>query len=410
VRGHVRPYTYRKKEKDGSITVVTRRNVWQVVVCIGYEGTDKRGYPKPRYKWYTVQGSKGDAQKELTRLLHQQDTGTYFEPKKQSVGDYFEAWLKDTAPATMSPKQLEVCESYVRNHIIRALGNIPMAKLEPSHIDTFLSQAFQNGRRDGKGGLAPQTVNHLHGFLRTALQRAVDLKVIASNPCDSVRTYTVPRKEMLVLDEAQTARLLELVSERWLYLPILVAVTTGMRRGEIFGLKWDNLNLAAGTIHVQQALQETNAGCFLKEPKTGHSRRTITLPSITVEALRRHKGEQAALRLSVGPKKYQDRGMVFAQSNGDFIRLESFTEMFRTLIRRSDLPKVRFHDLRHSHVSQLIKAGENVKVVSERLGHANVAMTLNTYAHLFSGADQQAAGKIDAILRAAIGERTRKDV
>jgi integrase len=396
MRGHLRPY----KAKDGTI----KDDVWHLVICVG-----KQPNGRARYKWHTFRGTKRQAEKELTRLLHQLDTGTYIEPKKQTVGDYMESWLKDTAPANMSPKQVEVCEIYVRGHIIPALGNIPIAKLEPAHIDSFLCRALQNGRRDGKGGLAPQTVGHLYGFLRTALKKAVALRIIASNPCEGVRPPKVPQKEMLVLDGAQTARLLELARGRSLYLPILVAVTTGMRRGEIFGLKWEDVDLSAGMIHVQRALQETNAGRFLKETKTPKGRRTITLPSMTLEALRRHKGDQAAHRLRVGPEHYHDRGMVFAHDDGEFIRMESFTEMFRALIRRSDLPRVRFHDLRHTHVSQLIKAGESVKLISGRLGHANAAMTLNIYTHLFSGADQAAADKIDTMLRAAIGEEPRYD-
>jgi integrase len=192
----------------------------------------------------------------------------------------------------------------VRGQITPALGKLSLSKIESIHVDEFLSRALTSGRRDGKGGLSPQTVNHLYGFLTTALKRAVDLGLIARNPCDRVKPPKVPRGERPVLTEAETLRLLETASSTTSFLPVLLAVTTGLRRSELFGLKWEDVDLERGTLMVRRTLQQTNAGLELStEMKTPKSRRQVHLPEMTLAALRRHKAEQAAHRLRVGPER-----------------------------------------------------------------------------------------------------------
>jgi integrase len=185
---------------------------------------------------------------------------------------------------------------------------------------------------------------------------------------------------------------------------VLLAVTTGLRRGEILALRWQDLDLEAGILSVRQSLEETKAGLAFKEPKSRKARRTVALPALAVEGLRRHRADQARARLMLGPG-WQDNDLVCAQHDGRPLRPRSLTHAFVNLLRRrADLARVRFHDLRHSHATLLLRKNVHPKVVSERLGHSTVGITLDVYSHVVPGMQEEAARKIDAALRSAIAE------
>ena len=177
--------------------------------------------------------------------------------------------------------------------------------------------------------------------------------------------------EMRALDEPQTAKLLEVAMGTPWSVPVLLAAATGLRRGEVLGLRWADVDLEAGKLTVQQTLEETRAGLAFKLPKTAKSRRCIPIPGFAVATLRQHRAEQAKQKLRLGPA-YKDHGLVCARTTGEPIRPDVLSHAFVKLVRQTGLPPVRFHDLRHSHASQLLKIGINPKVVSERLGHSTV--------------------------------------
>jgi integrase len=206
---------------------------------------------------------------------------------------------------------------------------------------------------------------------------------------------------MRALDEDETASLLSLLGETRLFIPVMVAVTTGLRRGEILGLRWSNVDLAAGIITVVQSLEQTKEGLRFKSPKTHRSRRSVALAAVTVEALRSHRAKQAQERLAVGPA-YDDHDLVCPRPGGAPWPPNMFSTAFAAFVRRSPMIPFRFHDLRHSHASHLLKAGIHPKVVSERLGHSNVGITLDTYSHVLPGIQEDAAQKIDFALRGAM--------
>ena len=262
---------------------------------------------------------------------------------------------------------------------------------------------LESGRKDGRGGLSAQTVVHFHRILHKALEQAVKWQLVARNVCDAVDVPRPQRHEMKALTEEETTRLLTAARETRLYVPILLAVATGMRRGEILALRWDALDLEAGTLSVSRSLEQTAGNLNFKAPKTDRSRRTVVLPRFAVVALQCHKGEQAKLRLLLGPG-YQDHGLVVARADGSPWRPDVFSTEFGVLIRKTEVPPVRFHDLRHSHASQLFRAGIHPKIVSERLGHSGVGITLDTYSHLLPGMQEEAASKLDSAFRAAGGD------
>ena len=237
-------------------------------------------------------------------------------------------------------------------------------------------------------------------MIRAAMQRAVRLRQLTTNPADVVVPPRPKRSEMKVLDETQSAAMLRAAESTDLHMPLLLALGTGMRRSELLGLRWSDVDLEAGTATVNQSLQEAGGELITTPPKTAKSRRTVTLPGVVVEALRSHRAEQARKTLAHEPN-WTDSEYVLAAPQGGPWRPSNFDRMWRRFKTQQGL-EIRYHDIRHSHATALLKAGVHPKVVSERLGHASISITLDTYSHVMPGMQEEAAEKIDAGLRAAL--------
>jgi integrase len=362
------------------------------VIDLGRDASGKR-----KQKWHTVHGGKRDAQRELTRLLNELNTGSYVEPAKLTVARYLEKWLTDYAKPKVEGTTYDGYRVIVDKHLVPALGMLPLPKLQPLHIQNYYAEAQRTGRRDGRGGLSALTVRHHHRLLHTALEQAVRWQLLPRNPAAGVEPPRPKEEEMQVLDADGMRKLLEAAEGTNLHVPILLAVGTGLRRGEILGLRWQDLNLPAGTLTVQQSLEETSEGLAFKAPKTKCSRRTIHLPLVVTEALVRHRAAQAAHRLQVGAA-YEDQSLVIAWEDGRPYRPHYVTLAFTRLVKKHGLT-VRFHDLRHSQATALIALGEHMKTISSRLGHSSIQITMDRYGHLLPGMDQAAAARFDGLLR-----------
>ena len=206
---------------------------------------------------------------------------------------------------------------------------------------------------------------------------------------------------MQVLSEADTATWLHAARGTRLWISVLLAVTTGMRRGEIAALDWPHVDLDAATLTVVRSLEQTKGKLTFKTVKTAKGRRLIALPSVRVDALRSHKADQGTQRLRLGAA-YDDQGLVCARPDGRIWSPGAISSAFQDLMRKATIPRIRFHDQRHGHATQLLRQGEHPKVVSERLGHASVSITLDTYSHVVPGLQEQAARRLDAALRKAL--------
>jgi integrase len=248
---------------------------------------------------------------------------------------------------------------------------------------------------------------HFHRVLHEALGTAVKWGLLAVNPADAVTPPKVTRKEPTVLTEEQTLALLEASKGTRLHMPILLAVSTGMRRGEILALKRSDCDVKEGLINVRATVSQTSAGIIFKEPKSRTSRRTVALPQFAVVALREHRRAQSASRLELGPG-YQDTGLVVPSDDGSTWTPSLFTAAFCGFVEKLKLPRIRFHDLRHGHVTQLLLAGVPLKVVSARAGHSGIAITADLYGHLLPGADELAAKKLNDALFPGAGRGKRK--
>ena len=232
----------------------------------------------------------------------------------------------------------------------------------------------------------------------SALAQAVRWGLIARNPAAAIDRPRAGRSETVIraLSADEVAALLAAARETWLYEVILLAVATGLRRGELLALRWSDLDLESGLLSVNRAIEETGAGIGFKAPKTARSRRTLPLPQIAVEALRLHRCAQAERRLTLGPA-YFDADLVFATPEGKPWFPSNFDRAWRTFKRAHGFT-FRFHDLRHTHASLLLALGVHPKIVQERLGHASVTMTMDVYSHLLPGVQEAAVAKFEETL------------
>jgi integrase len=385
----MRPTGHMRERSPGS---------WELRYSLGTDpATGKR-----RMATTTVKGNRRAAEKELRRLLRTLDDGSHVDPSRLSVRQWLEQWL-ETVRTEVAPKTYERYGEIVRNFLIPAIGNLPLTKLAPVHIQQAYNRWASGGRLDGKlGGLSPQTRRHIHRILRTALSRAVEQQVIVRNPADAFkkRLPKIERRTLMTLTAEQSARLLEAIAHSRVYWPVLLALSTGMRRGEVLAVRWKNVDLERGTLRVMESLEQTKTGIRFKPPKTGRHR-VITLPTYAVEDLRRLERQQAEELLALGVRPTGDT-LLCARADGKPHQPLSLTyEFARFMGRMKDLPRVRFHDLRHSHATQLLASGVHPKIASERLGHASVGITLDLYSHVTDTMQSDAAVKLDSAMQVA---------
>ena len=372
---------------------------WEVRYSLGTDpATGQR-----RIATTTVRGDRKSAEKDLRRLLRAVDTGEHVDPTRITVKNWLTTWLENVR-AEVAPKSHERYSEIVQNFLIPALGNLPLAKLAPSHIQNAYTSWATGGRRDGKpGGLSPRSRRHIHRILKSALARAVEQQVLARNPADvfKKRLPKVERREMATLSTDQSARLLEAVKHTRIYWPVLLALSTGMRRGEVLALRWKNVDLERSTLRVMESLEQTKAGLRFKAPKTDRTR-AITLPAFAVQELRRLKRCQAEELLMLGIRQSGET-IACARADGLPLQPRSLTHEFTRIISRlKEVPRICFHDLRHSHATQLLIAGVHPKVVQERLGHTTITTTLDLYSHVTDTMQSDAAARLDAAFQPAI--------
>jgi integrase len=283
-------------------------------------------------------------------------------------------------------------------HLIPSLGHVFVQKLTPQHVQAFYAQKL-------KEGLKPRSISVIHGILHTALENAVKWSLVSRNVASLV---SVPRAEVhevhpLTSDEAH--KLIEAARGHWFEPILILAVTTGMRRGELLGLRWDDVDLKRGMLHVRRTMNKYSGhdvyagyGVVENDPKTRTSRRRILLPDVAINALKDQHVLQDAARLKAGDK-WQGKNLVFADQCGDFLNPQRVVRHFQSLLGKSGLPHMRFHDLRHSAATILLTMGVHPKVVQELLGHSTIAMTMDTYSHLLPSVQRDAVDKMNEAFR-----------
>lgn len=356
---------------------------------------------KRNIKTTTFKGTRKAVEVELRRLLRTVDTGEHLDSSKITVAQFLKQWL-DTTRATINPKSYERYAEIVNNSLIPAFGHCKLVKLTGFIIQEAYIKWETSGRRDGKeGGLSPRTRAHIHRILKSALKHAVKLRLILRNPADDVKAPKAGKATIKTHTIEQTAILLRALRDTRLYYPVLLAIVTGMRRGEVLALRWKNVDFENKTIRVVESLEQVKQELRFKEPKTGKTRAVILLDH-ALQDLRAWRIRQAEELLRLGVRQ-DENTLVCARWDGQPLKPDSLTGEFRIAIRKiPEVPTIRYHDLRHSHATQLLTNGIHPKIAQERLGHASIKTTLDLYSHVTETMQEEAAEKLDNAFKSVI--------
>jgi integrase len=372
---------------------------WAIILDIPDPKTGKR-----RRKWHSFEGTKRQAQIECARLISAVQGGTYLEPSKTTLAQFLDRWLEHMR-SQISPKSHARYSELARKNIVPLLGSTILTKLRAEAIDAAYAKALTSGRRDGRGGLSPQTVTHMHRILKQALGQAVKWELLIRNPVDAASPPKASRGKMNTYDLDQTAELIEAMRPTRMLVPTLLAVLCGMRRGEIAALRWKNVDLNTGRLAILESAEQVGSKIRYKMPKSGKGR-TLALSANLVEDLRAHRLRQAEELLRVGVILSDDT-FVVAQTDGTPLQPDTLTQDWFRKLANTSLPRIRLHDLRHAHATHMLANGIHPKVASERLGHSKIGITLDLYSHVLPGMEADAAERVDAALQAAINRRTK---
>lgn len=363
---------------------------WEIRIDLGRDADGRR-----IRRWASFCGTKKEAIAEKNRLIQVLSTGVDLNAERMSLTLFLDKWLESHVSSRVSAKTLHRYEEICRVHLKPHLGHVVLAKLQPLQIQAAYSEMRRVGKRGG-GELSARTVLHHHRVLRQALQQAVRWRMIPSNPADLVQAPRPTRKLVHVLTQEQATELLELLRPSWLYLPASIALHTGMRRGEILALKWSDVDFECGQLRVSASLEQVGKSVTFKGTKTGKAR-VVAMSLALVRVLRTHKARQAAERLRLGAI-YEDNDLVCPAETGAPLVPHILSDAFRAAVAKTPLPRVTFHGLRHTHATILLRAGIHPKVVSERLGHSTIGITLDVYSHVLPGMQEGAAKAIDIAL------------
>lgn len=351
----------------------------------------------------TVRGTRRDAEAKLTELLGAVDKDSFVAPNKLTVAELVRDRVKQWEGAgDISAKTSERYRELIENQIVPFIGGKLVQKLKTLDIETWHTTLKTKGAKDGKGGLTNRTVGHAHRLLGKALKEAARHDLVLKNVASEERAPRVDAKEMVILTNEQVLALPASLEGRRIRCRAIIALFTGVRRGELLALRWGNVDLdsnANRVIKIREALEQTKThGIRFKAAKTKAGRRDISLPDIVVDVLRTHRRQQLEHRLALGLGRLQDSDLVFSTLEGDPMSPRAVSSEWRDAAAAVRLKGITFHALRHTHASQLIAAGVDVVTISRRLGHASPTVTLQVYAHLFSGSDSKAADAINAAL------------
>ena len=371
---------------DGSVFKLNnpaRKKAW--VAQVTFEGGKKR---------QTYHATRKEALAAKRKMLHELEQGTLITAKQQTMKDYLEQWLQ-AKRLELKDGTYEYYRKYAARYILPTLGHIPLQKLTDGHIQDLYATLLKR--------ISASTVRMVHRILRGALNAAVKSRKIVVNPAVQV---TLPKQEhhelaYLTIDEAQ--HLLHVARGHSLECLLTLAITTGMRQGEMLALRWSDIDLAKKTVRVVRSLSYRDPdgdGFVFKEtePKTTSSKRTIPLPECVIAALKAHRIQQLETRLR--EPSWRNGDLIFTNDEGGYAWPVTIRDQLRKLLRSAELPAIRFHDLRHTTATTLLSLGVNPKVVQEWLGHSSISITLGTYGHITESMRGQARDRLNELFSA----------
>ena len=350
---------------------------WAIILDVpGNDGQRRR-------KWHSFKGTKREAQAECARLITEMKAGAYVEQHRQTLNDFLDHWERDWAATNVSPKTNERYSELLRTHVRPHIGAKPIQSIRVEDLNRLYSDLHQK--------IAPRTVKHIHRLLHRVLGHATKWGTVKRNVVALVDAPKVQATEAPALQLTEIPTMLTGLRGRVLYPIAVVALGTGMRRGELCALRWQDVDLDAASLRVERSLEETRKGGLrFKEPKSARGRRTVSLSPAVVAELRGHWKAQQEQRLALGLGKAPSDALVFSTWDGRPRQPGILTNEFTAAMKRLGLPHVTLHTLRHTHASQLITSGMDILTVSRRLGHSSPTITLSVYGHLLSPHDRAA--------------------
>jgi integrase len=341
--------------------------------------------------------TRKEVQEKLKVALRERQQDTLVTAPRQTLAQFLTDWLENSQRQSVRPRTYERYEELVRLHIAPALGRYELQKLSAQHLQAFYAKKAEEG-------LSATTINHFHNVLHKALDTAVKWNLVARNVCDLVSPPRRKRYEVHPLTLEQVHKLLAVVEGHEMEALFRLALATGLRRGELMGLKWQDINLDAGVLQVRRILSRVPSkmpgkGYVEAEPKTQKSRRSVVIAPFALEALKQHRERQREAEITAGPL-WQDHDFVFCTSIGTHLNpTRDMLDQLKVLLKKAGLPDIRFHDLRHSAATLLLSVGVHPKAVQEILGHSQISITMDVYSHVLPGMQQEAMSRLNDALR-----------
>lgn len=365
-----------------------RGNKYSYIIDIGRDPVTK----KRKRKRVSGFESERKARKAMIDMMADINKGGYVEPTNKRFNEYLDDWLAHKKNRVAYSTYLHY-EGYIKNHIKPALGDNKVQDLKPLQIQLFYDSLLDAGT------LSERSIHHIHRIISNALNLGVRLGEIQRNVATAVDPVPVKKKELEYWDIDDVNKFIDSARGHMHFIAFYLAIFTGMRQGEILGLKWDAIDFDNKTIHVHRAIKRKNGGYELKDLKNDSSYRSISMSESLLFELKKHKNKQNEHKLKTG-EDYDDQGFVVATALGTFVLPTNIGRTFRLLIAKLEVKKIRFHDLRHTHASLLFKQNVHPKIVQERLGHSTIQITLDTYSHMLPNMQEAAAQKLDEIFKA----------
>jgi integrase len=383
------PRKQKRARANGEGTITQRRDGrWMAQMTY----LNKAGQRK-RLTFYAA--TRKEAAARLAEAIAEREKGQLPEPDRTTFGQWLDTWLTEYAKPHIRATTYADYESIIRVHVKPELGDIQLRRLRPEHLQRLYNQKTAVG-------LSPRRVRLIHVVIHAALKQALKNQLIPRNPAEATTLPRQPKREIRVLTPEEEQRFLAALEKERLGALFLLALWTGLRRGELLGLKWQDVDIKAGVLNVRRSLvrvqlEKGETELRFQEPKTAAGRRTVPLPPGIVAALKVHKARQAQERLQAGPC-WQNGGLVFCHKDGRPIDPSWVTKNFHRLLKAAKVKDTNFHALRHTFATRLLELGENPKVTQKMLGHSSIEMTLDTYSHVLPSLERQAAEKLEGLL------------
>ncbi|MCZ7535227.1 MAG: site-specific integrase [Acidimicrobiia bacterium] len=360
-----------------------RGKTWGYAVDVGRDPATGRRRQRTKGGFKT----RREADAALAEVIRSVGTGTYVARDPQTLAEWIERWLPTMAPKIRPSTLSDYRKSLA--HVTRQIGHVRLQALRPLDLEELYATLLKEGHRFG-GGLAPKTVRNVHIALRRSLADAERFGLVHRNVAALVKAPAPTRPDLTTWSAPEVSQFLASVEAHRLGPAFRLLAATGMRRGEVLGLKWDSVDLDAGRLSVRRSLIAVDDELVWSDPKTSRSRRNLSLDSETVAVLRAHRRRRLEERLAAG-ELWEEHDLVFSTETGEALHPDRFSRAFERAVQSSGLPRIRMHDLRHTWATLALQAGIHPKVVSERLGHASTSITLDIYSHVQPELDAQAA-------------------